>query len=127
MKKDACKRIIVFTVVVLFLGLATAPSIIAVLPRKDVSTKQNSYSDSSTYELLIITPKKYVVSLQPLVKHKNKVGVTANLVTLNEVYSNQISKQGRDNPEKIKYFIKYAIETWALNMFSWSVILDKCR
>jgi hypothetical protein len=29
------------------------------------------------------------------------------------VYS-QISEQGRDKPEKIKYFIKYAIETWGI-------------
>lgn len=114
MKKDAYKRTIVFTVVVLFLGLATAPSIIAEMTTK--YTKQNSYNsgDNSAYELLIITPNKYAISLKPLVKHKNEVGVTAKLVTLNEVYGNQMAKQGRDKPEKIKYFIKYAIETWGI-------------
>jgi len=114
MRKNAYKTIIVFAVLILFLGLATTPSIIAEMATK--YAKQNSYNngDTSTYDLLIITPKGYTRILQPLVKHKNKVGVPTKLVTLNEVYCNQMSKQGRDNPEKIKYFIKYAIETWEI-------------
>ena len=114
MRKNAYKTIIVFAVLTLFLGLATTPSIIAEMATE--YAKQDSYNngDTPTYKLLIITPKEYTNILQPLVKHKNKVGVPTKLVTLNEVYCNQMSKQGRDNPEKIKYFIKYAIETWGI-------------
>jgi len=114
MRKNACKKIFVLTVIVLFLSLSATPSIVAEMKTK--STGQNSYNnnDNSTYKLLIITPMQYSIALQPLVKHKNKVGVPTKLVTLNEVYRNQMSKQGRDNPEKIKYFIKYAIETWKI-------------
>lgn len=115
MRKSAFKKIVVFAVVTLFIGLSTTPSIIAEVAKENTLTKQNSYSDgdSTTYKLLIITPKKFTRFLQPLVKHKNKVDVPTKLVTLNEVYC-QMSGQGCDKPEKIKYFIKYAIETWGI-------------
>ncbi len=67
----------------------------------------------STYDLLIITPKQYVRELRPLVVHKDSVGVKTKLVTLQQVYQ-QTFWQGRDNPEKIKYFIKDAIEAWGI-------------
>jgi hypothetical protein len=67
----------------------------------------------ASYKLLIITPKTFSRSLQPLVTHKNSVGISTILVTLDDVYS-QVGSLGRDNPEKIKYFIKYAIETWGI-------------
>jgi len=113
MRKNAYKKIFVLTVTVLFLSLSATPSIVAEMKTK--YAKQNSYNngDTSTYKLLIITPLRYVRSLKPLVDHKNKVGMTAKLVTLNEVYK-QIGSQGRDKPEKIKYFIRYAIETWEI-------------
>lgn len=116
MKNDIYKKIIVFALVVLFLGLATTPTIIAEDVKESALTKQTSYGDddSATYKLLIITPIQYTIYLQSLVKHKNKVGVPTKLVTLNELYNNPMAKQGRDKPEQIKYFIKYAIETWGI-------------
>jgi hypothetical protein len=68
---------------------------------------------ASVYDLLIITPKHYARELRPLVTHKNNVGMKTRLVTLNEVYQ-QTFWQGRDNPEKIKYFIKHAHEEWGI-------------
>jgi hypothetical protein len=69
---------------------------IPVLPDNDVS------------DLLILAPSEFINSLQPLVKHKNEFGVRTNLVSLDYVYD-QIW-QGRDDAEKIKLFIKNAIE-----------------
>ncbi len=65
--------------------------------------------DKNEYELLIITPSEFERALQPLVKHKNKFGVTIKLVTLKEIYDKE--SNGRDEQEKIKYFIKNEIET----------------
>ncbi|MDH7506641.1 MAG: C25 family cysteine peptidase [Candidatus Thermoplasmatota archaeon] len=65
-------------------------------------------NDNDTYDLLIISPSKFVRNLQPLVYHKNKLGVRTVLVSLSYIY-NQIW-YGRDEPEKIKLFIKEAIE-----------------
>ncbi|MCK5261212.1 MAG: hypothetical protein KAJ44_03450 [Thermoplasmatales archaeon] len=70
-------------------------------------------NDHSIYKLLVIAPKKFVKVLQPLVTHKNSVGISTELVTLTEVYD-QMYWHGRDEAEKIKYFIKTAIEDWGI-------------
>jgi hypothetical protein len=64
---------------------------------------------SDNYSLMVITPSEFSESLQPLIEHKNVHGVPTVLVTLDEIYSASI---GQDNPEKIKFFIKNAVENW---------------
>ncbi len=77
------------------------------------SAKEPSQISITTYELLIITPKLFRNELQPLVIHKNTMGMRTKLVTLPEVY-HQMYWHGRDNAEKVKYFIKSAIEEWGV-------------
>lgn len=67
----------------------------------------NSVSFADKYDMVIIAPRKFSTKLQPLIKHKNKVGVSTILKTTEEIYANY---EGRDESEKIKYFIKDAIE-----------------
>jgi len=62
------------------------------------------------YDLLIIAPSEFTDALQPLVDHKNSWGIPTYLATLDEAYSST----GRDNAEKIKYFIKDAVEKWGV-------------
>ena len=69
--------------------------------------------DTSCYDLLILTPSKFTNSLKPLVYHKNKHFVRTKVVTLDEVYD-KMYWHGRDKPEKIKYFIKNAVENWGV-------------
>jgi len=66
------------------------------------------------YRLLIITADTFLDSLQPLVTHKNNMGMKTKIVTLTQVYD-QMFWHGQDNPEKIKYFIKQSIETWGID------------
>jgi len=75
----------------------------------------STFEESSPviYDLLIIAPKKYADALQPFIVHKNRVGIKTNLVTLNDVY-HQMFWHGRDQQEKIKYFIKTAKEAWGI-------------
>ncbi|RLF62558.1 MAG: peptidase C25 [Thermoplasmata archaeon] len=61
------------------------------------------------YDLLIVAPSKFTSELQRLVDHKNNLGIKTKLVTIEDVYS---STTGRDGAEKLKYFIKQAIEDW---------------
>jgi hypothetical protein len=68
--------------------------------------------NNDIYDLLIITPSSFSKTLQPLVDHKNSFGVKTKLATVEEVYDN--GWYGRDEPEKIKYYIKIAIETWGI-------------
>lgn len=63
--------------------------------------KENSQED-----LLIITISDFKKPLNSLVKHKEKMGIKTKLVTLNDIKDTK----GRDTQEKIKYFIKEAIE-----------------
>jgi hypothetical protein len=65
------------------------------------------------YHLLIITPSIFVNALQPLARHKLTMGMSTILITLDEVYR-QMFWHGRDDAEKVKYFIKTAIEEWGI-------------
>ena len=69
--------------------------------------------DINVYDMLILTPSKFKRYLQPLVHHKNKMGVKTGLVELKEVYE-RMFWYGRDEAEKIKYFIKNAVEYWGI-------------
>jgi len=73
-------------------------------------------SFNDIYDLLIITPSEFFGNILPLVAHKNKYGISTKLITLDEIYSGSyFPVQGRDDAEKIKYFIKNAIENWNLS------------
>lgn len=64
------------------------------------------------HELLIITPSLFEESLQPLVDHKENIGMSAHLVTLETIQQHPSTTQGRDDAEKMKYYIKYAVEEY---------------
>ena len=66
---------------------------------------------NAAYNLVIIAPKSFEKALQPLIDHKNSHGVATVLKTTEDIY-NEFT--GVDKPEQIKYFIKYAIETWGI-------------
>lgn len=107
MKKKNFMRI--FSVSVLFLlciGVILNP-----LP---IIQAEKNHS-SSQYDLLIISPSYFKKQLEPLVTHKENNGIATLLITLNEIYQEDTTQQGRDNAEKIKYYIKYALEEWNIS------------
>jgi hypothetical protein len=63
---------------------------------------------SDEYDLVVIAPSEFTASMQPLIQHKNTHALTTTLMTTEEIYSEY---SGRDEAEKIKYFIKDALET----------------
>ena len=63
------------------------------------------------YNLLIITPQAFEDIFQPLVEFKNAHGMKTMMKSVEDILSNY---QGRDGAEKIKYFIKDAIEQWGI-------------
>jgi hypothetical protein len=78
----------------------------------DISFNDPGYQKNlkgETYDLVIIAPNAFKEKLQSLVSHKNSNGMSTLLKTTEEIYS---SYSGRDDPEKIKYFIKDAKETY---------------
>jgi len=110
------KSLVIFVVVI---GFLLGPSITAqnsFLSNEIIARKTGSSAEQPSpviYDLLIIAPKKYADALQPLIVHKNRVGIKTNMVTLNDVY-HQMFWHGRDKQEKIKYFIKTAKEEWGI-------------
>ncbi len=75
------------------------------LPRKPVIFQDE-------YDMVIIAPEKFSTDLQPLIDHKNNYGIQTTLKTTESIYDEY---SGRDQPEKIKYFIKDAIENWNIS------------
>ena len=63
----------------------------------------------NTYDLVIITPTKFLAEVERLAEHKNSFGMDTVIKTTDEIYD---EFTGVDKPEQIKYFIKDAIETW---------------
>jgi len=68
------------------------------------------------FEFIIITPPDLSDGLNPLLTHKENHGISTKIITLNDIYGGvYFPVNGRDEPEKIKYFIKNAKETWDTN------------
>ncbi len=77
-------------------------------------SEPSAYDD--LYSLLVIGPEEFSTNLVPLVDHKNAREVPTIFVSLSDIYSGQyFSVQGRDDAEKIKYFIKNALDEWGIN------------
>ncbi|MBN1280184.1 MAG: hypothetical protein JXA00_00895 [Candidatus Thermoplasmatota archaeon] len=64
------------------------------------------------YDMVIIAPTVFSEHLQPLITHKNAVGVHTTLLTTEDVYAEY---EGRDDAEKVKYAIKDAKEEWNIS------------
>ena len=110
------KKTIIFAVMFLLFGLTIAPNINADIERN--YSKSDGFQDIrnsgfQTYKLLIISPQKFAGFLDQLKTHKEKIGIPTYIATLDEIYDN-VSNPGRDDAEKIKYFIKDAIESWGI-------------
>jgi hypothetical protein len=65
------------------------------------------------YQFVVIGPNEYSGQIAPLITHKIARGITSRFVSLENIYAGTyFPATGRDNQEKIKYFIKNAIENW---------------
>jgi hypothetical protein len=75
------------------------------------TTPQTSPLDN--YQFIVIGPAAYSSQIAPLITHKISRGITSKFVSLDDIYAGTyFPAAGRDNQEKIKYFIKNAIESW---------------
>jgi len=75
------------------------------------STMQTSYRDN--YQFVVIGPSDFSGQIAPLITHKISRNITSKFVSLTDIYSGTyFPVTGRDNQEKIKYFIKNAVESW---------------
>jgi len=75
----------------------------------NVETQEDE--NSEIYDLLIITPNEWINDITKLKNHKEKNNLKTKIVTLSEIYD-VMYWEGRDDAEKIKYYIKNAYDNW---------------
>jgi uncharacterized membrane protein len=83
----------------------------------DPSTRASSNSDNNnratTHDMVVICPSTFKAELNDFVKHKTNTGVDSVIITLDDINSGTyFTVQGRDQAEKMKYFIYNAIQSW---------------
>jgi len=76
---------------------------------KTITEKNVQTQSKGTYDMVIIAPKIFSGTLQKLIDFKNSHGINTTLKTTEDIYKEY---NGTDKPEQIKYFIKYALDTW---------------
>lgn len=110
------KNPIIMGVIVLFLTMIFFPTINSESNDGEINETRIKTNNQNTenYDLLIICPDYFSKFVQPLVTHKEKYGVRSYLATLDEIYTNPECSNGRDEPEKIKLFIKEAFDNWEI-------------
>jgi hypothetical protein len=64
------------------------------------------------YDMVIIGPNDFSSSINDLVEHKNSKGIESVFKSTQNIYTEY---EGADDAEKIKYFIKDAIEDWGVS------------
>jgi hypothetical protein len=81
--------------------------------RMKIIEQENPKDLSMDETLLIIAPTEFQDKLQTFVEHKESKGITTILATLESIYDGSFFPvQGRDDAEKVKYFIKNAYDSW---------------
>ena len=63
------------------------------------------------YDMVIIAPKSFESKLQPLIDFKNTKGLKTTFKSVEDIFNEYT---GADPPEQVKYFIKYAYDTWGI-------------
>lgn len=100
---------------VIEIGVIVCVLLISIPTLADFTTNTTIYFDDN-YNFIVLTPAQFTPELQPLITHKNNRDISTILVALDDIYNGNIFPvKGRDNPEKIKYFIKDSIEYWDTN------------
>ena len=74
-------------------------------------SSQHPINFPDIFDMLIISPNEFSTSLQQLIDHKNAHNVKTFLQTTEHIYEDS---PGRDNAEKIKYYIQQSIEEYGI-------------
>jgi len=74
----------------------------------DAPVTQPKTLDTS-YDMVVIAPAAFESTLQPLIDFKNGKGMATTFKSMEDILTEYT---GADQPEQVKYFIKYAYDTW---------------
>lgn len=80
---------------------------------EDKQLMSTQTTSEESYQFIVITPSEFFGDLQPFIDHKNDREISTRMISLTEIYNSvHFPNPGRDEAEKIKYFIKDAMEQW---------------
>ena len=77
-----------------------------------IKQSERLVNNDDAFDMVVIVPDRFVSSVQQLIDHKNNVGIETFLKTTEEIYNEY---PGVDEIEKIKYFIKDAVELFEIS------------
>jgi hypothetical protein len=72
-------------------------------------------TSKDSYDLLIICPEIFKQEVQVLVDHKESHGIQTKIMTLEDIRNHKSTSLGRDDAEKMKYYIYYAINEYKIS------------
>ena len=67
------------------------------------------------FDMLIISPSEFEQDLQSFVNHKESVGINCIIATIDEIINHESTILGRDDAEKMKYYISFAMEEYSIS------------
>ena len=83
---------------------------------KKTNHDNTSIKNIENYDLLIISKETYESNFNEFILHKNNLNIKTLFVSLDDIYNGiYFQTIGRDQPEKIKYFIKNAYDNWNID------------
>jgi hypothetical protein len=100
----------IFTLFLIILLIINGIGALAANQSEKKKITQKKFLDG--YDMVIIAPRRFSSSIQPLIDHKNAHGVKTFLRTTEEIYSEY---NGQDQSERVKYFIKDALDTFSIS------------
>ena len=98
--------------VIVILGMILLSGMGAGSSHEATISQTNKQLTTTDYDMIIIAPAAFEKSLQPLITHKQSVGINSVLLTTEGIYKDY---EGRDTAEQIKYAIKDAKEQWNIS------------
>jgi peptidase C25-like protein len=99
-----------FILIMVFI-ICLLPIINPILATNQESKIQTLHQENISFDLAIITTETYIDTIQTLVEHKNNIQIPTFVQTIEQIYDEY---NGRDEAEKIKYFIQSAIEEFQI-------------
>jgi len=102
------KKIFLITII----GLTLLTSIGTSIGQNTANEDTHNIRCMTAYDMLCIAPKIFSKNLQPLINHKNAVGVHTILLTTEDIYNDY---DGSDSAEQVKYAIKDAKEQYNIS------------
>lgn len=106
----------IFTLLILTISLLSANSLGIGLYEEISMHSDNSFSQYSSFDLIIITTEFLSTELLNFKEHKEKHGISTKIITIEEIETEfYFPKIGEDKVEQIKYFIKNAYDSWNIS------------